>query len=76
MSPFLRILPAYNYSNVIIPEKHYLHMVLGLLCGGKSPIWWNYFENDFYYCSDPFGNLKSEKVRNQTIKKSCNLAKQ
>ena len=36
-------------------------MVLGLLRGNKSPIWWNFFENVFYYCSalsDLFGNLK------------------
>jgi hypothetical protein len=36
-------------------------MVLGLLRGGKSPIWWNFFENAFYYCSalsDLFVNLK------------------
>ena len=36
-------------------------MVLGLLRGGKSPIWWKLFENAFYYCSalsDLFGNLK------------------
>jgi hypothetical protein len=38
-----------------------MHMVLGLLRGGKSPIWWKYFEKAFYYCSalsDSFGNLK------------------
>jgi hypothetical protein len=36
-------------------------MVLGLLRGGKSPIWWTFSENAFYYClalSDPFGTLK------------------
>jgi hypothetical protein len=35
-------------------------MVLGLL-RGKSPIWWTFKKNAFYYfsaLSDPFGNLK------------------
>jgi hypothetical protein len=38
-----------------------LSAITGLLRGGKSPIWWNFFENDFDYCSaisDSFGNLK------------------
>ena len=46
-----------NYVYIILDA----YMVLGLLCGGKSQIWWNFFENAFYYSSpisDPFGNLK------------------
>ena len=46
-----------------------LHMVLRLLRGGKSPIWWTFYENAFYYCSalsDPFGNLKYAPTKSGT----------